>query len=346
MLQLDFRPIVALARETVNNHALETPGTYARWLWQAEGEDPRELGVNPYGCADACNILYTIGEFSCDEAIRQARIRALQNMQDPATGLFYESTHHPFHTTAHCTAALQLFDARPLYPLTAMHQYFDKDTLYNLLDGLQWKTRPWPESHIGAGVYAALVNAGEITQAFADNYFAWFWENASPDYGFWSAGTIENAAFSKEYTVDGTASMFQFMGGGFHYMFNHEYAHRPYRYPEKIVDTCIKLYKDDFLPPTFGTRADFLEADWVYSLNRALRQCRHRYAEAKALTEDFAEKYLASLQSLDLAMDDRFNDLHFLFGLLCCVAELQAALPGQILTEQPLHLVLDRRPFI
>jgi hypothetical protein len=35
-----------------------------------------------------------------------------------------------------------------------------------------------------------------------------------------------------------------------------------------------------------------------------------------------------------------------LFGAVCALAELQRALPGEIRSERPLRLVLDRRPFI
>ena len=35
-----------------------------------------------------------------------------------------------------------------------------------------------------------------------------------------------------------------------------------------------------------------------------------------------------------------------LFGYLCAFAELQQALPGSCVTDRPLKLVLDRRPFI
>ena len=46
----------------VDSHKLENEGEYARWLWQNE-KNNRELGINEYGCADAANILYTIGRF-------------------------------------------------------------------------------------------------------------------------------------------------------------------------------------------------------------------------------------------------------------------------------------------
>ena len=49
---------------------------------------------------------------------------------------------------------------------------------------------------------------------------------------------------------------------------------------------------------------------------------------------------------LDYEKDAGFNDLHALFGSVCCMAELQSALPGKIISAKPLRLVLDRRPFI
>jgi hypothetical protein len=52
------------------------------------------------------------------------------------------------------------------------------------------------------------------------------------------------------------------------------------------------------------------------------------------------------MNGIDYENDEEFNDLHMLFGAVCCLAELQMALPGKILTSKPLRLVLDRRPFI
>ena len=44
----------------VESHRL-SDGGYCRWLWDKNGS--RQLGINEYGCADAANILYTIGRF-------------------------------------------------------------------------------------------------------------------------------------------------------------------------------------------------------------------------------------------------------------------------------------------
>ena len=117
------------------------PGKYRRWLWQ-DPEQTRNLGVNAYGCADAANILYTIGHFPAEPAIRQSWVKNLQALQRPDTGEFPEGTHFILHTTAHCTAALELFDQKPLYPPKFVEQYLEKEKLYELLDGLEWVKSP------------------------------------------------------------------------------------------------------------------------------------------------------------------------------------------------------------
>jgi len=128
-------------------------------------------------------------------------------------------------------------------------------------------------------------------------------------------------------------------------MFNHEYRHMPYRYPEKIIDTELFLL-DSGQSDDFCRQIAFEEMDWLYILNRTTRQTGYKFDEAKAAIKKFADRYMPFLLKTDFEKDESFNDLHKLFGTLCCLAELQAALPGYIYTEKPLRLVLDRRPFI
>ncbi len=350
MEKLDIRNIVKAIHKTVESHKLAKEGEYARWLWQNE-KGNRELGINEYGCADAMNILYTIGEFACTPEVRKARLDALRSLQNKETGMFTEATHHTIHTTAHCAAAIELFDAKPLYPLYGLHQYLSKEGLYGLLESQDWLNNPWSESHKGAGVYAALVNAGEATPEFCENYFTWFAENADPVTGFWRKGDSDKAEYSSKWdrTVKEPMSrgpIYTYMAGAFHYLFNHEYAKMPIMYPEKMIDSCIKMYDENALPASFGKCIGFLEIDWIYCLSRAMRQTAYRYAEGKARIEDFAVKLIDYLNGLDYETHDGFNDLHALFGTVCALAELQQFLPGKIVTDKPLKLVLDRRPFI
>ena len=324
--------IIAKVQHTVDTHKI-SEGAYARYLWQ-DSKNSRKMGVNEYGCADAANILYIIGNFERDPEKRAAWINTMQQMQDPKTGLFYEGTHHTIHTTAHVIAALELFDALPLYPLTDLFQYRDKDKLYEKLDSLDWYGNPWPQSHQGAGLFAALTITRSVNAQWQDWYFDWLKEKCDPVTGISYAGRHGGDCLSHH------------LFGWFHYMFNHEYAHRAMPYPEKMIDSCIDMYKSDSLDSLFGRRCGFCEIDWVYCLNRATRQTPYRFNECKELLRDFAGKFIRFLEEVDADKDEGFNDLHMLFGAMCALAELQAALPGEITSTVPLKLVLDRRPFI
>lgn len=79
----DLRHLIHTIETSIANHNLGRPGAYRRWNWQStpqqgQKEDParltsahRDLNVNPYGCADAANILYSIGRFPAEARERQ-----------------------------------------------------------------------------------------------------------------------------------------------------------------------------------------------------------------------------------------------------------------------------------
>ena len=109
--------LIKKTEETVKKHYLGG-GAYARYLWQSK-DNSRKMGINEYGCADAVNILYSINKLPRGDE-REACLKALQSLQHEDTGLFEEHTHHFIHTTAHCIAALELFDAEPIFPQVEM----------------------------------------------------------------------------------------------------------------------------------------------------------------------------------------------------------------------------------
>ena len=67
-MTINLNPLIEMTRRTVESHRV-AEGQYSRWLWQNEKGD-RDLGVSEYGCADAANLLYTIGDFVQDPAKR------------------------------------------------------------------------------------------------------------------------------------------------------------------------------------------------------------------------------------------------------------------------------------
>jgi hypothetical protein len=208
----------------------------------------------------------------------------------------------------------------------------------HFLNELDWTRNPWSASHKGAGLYAALVLSGAAEERWQRAYFAWLWDQADPETGFFRKGCIAPLASG------GVTSLFPHLAGTFHYLFNLQYARQPLRYPEALVNTCLEIYDQRAFP--LGQSVGFAEIDWVYCLNRAVRQSGHRFQEVQVRLKEFAGRYVDYLLSLDPLTDLSLDDLHALFGAMCCLAELQQALPGLIQTEKPLRLVLDRRPFI
>jgi len=331
MEYINIDNIIEKIVHTVDKHRIGK-GEYCRYLWQ-DTANSREMGLNAYGCADAANILYTIGRFPQDTEERDAAIRAIQGKQDKETGIFIEPTHHDFHTTAQCVGALELFDAMPKYPLKAMIEY--KDKFFDALKNDPKFMHNYAYSHMGAALYSALATTESVDKEWENKYFNHFNEWCNSENGMWAY-----EPFSQEYPV-GTH-----MGEAFHYLFNYEYAKVPFPYPEKLIDSCLDMYKNNELPEQFGRWFHYIEVDWVFCLNRASRQTPHRFYEIKDTLWKFAQDYIDYLNSVNWETDDGANDLHMLFGVVCCLAELQLALPGKIHTQKPMKVVLDRRPFI
>jgi hypothetical protein len=329
-MQIDLRGFVRSAEDIVASHALGG-GAYRRW-------NRTDEGTNPYGCADAANILYTIGRFPRDPAERAGWITSLQSLQDPSTGLFEEATHHPIHTTAHCVAALELFDARPARKLVQLASLTAIPAMRDFLADLNWAADPWRASHQGAGLFAALVIVEDVDADWQSAYFEWLDAHTDSRTGLFGGQHVRPVEHS------GVASLVPHMAGSFHYLFNMQWARWPLCYPERMIDTCLHMLAEDKYP--LGRRVSFAEIDWIYCVNRALRQCSHRFADARAAIERLGRRLADFLLALDPATDEGLNDLHLLFGTLCALAELQQALPGLVRTDRPLKLVLDRRPFI
>lgn len=330
---MNIQPLIQEIKKTVRAHELDNGG-YRRYQ-SANGRPGRKMGNNEYGCADAANILYTVGAFERDPACRQELVSAIRSFQH-ADGLFDEGTHHPIHCTAHCLAALELFDAGALLPLSGLSQYKTKKGLYALLEGLDWVSNPWPAAHQGAGIYAALVLGGEVGPEWQNLYFDWLTENADPTYGIGLRGAISA----------GEKPANHHLNGWFHYLFNFAFAHRKLPNAKPATDTCLELYHNSKLGDNFTSSVSFAQIDWVYTLNRCSRQEGYRVDEATAAIRDFAGKFIPYLLGLNYETSDSWNDLHLLFGSVCALAELQNALPGEIESDYPLKLVLDRRPFI
>ena len=331
-VNLDARGFLTSTEAILRRHALGATGEFARWTL-----DPaRDRGPNAYGVSDAANLLWTLGRFPSGAPERGAWVESLYRFQEPARGSFHEPTHHAIHTTAHCIAALELFGARPAHRLVELAPLRDAAAMERFLDALDWRGAPWTESHRGAGLYAALHLAGDSTPEWEARYFAWLARECDPATGLWRYGSVPVGERA-------LGLLFPHLAGTFHYLFNCEHAKQPHPHPRALVDTCLRMRAARSYP--LARFVSFAEVDWVYCLHRAARDCG-RLGEARPALRDFAVEYLAYLDGLDPDTDAGLDDLHALFGAVSALAELQSALPGEIASERPLRLVLDRRPFL
>jgi hypothetical protein len=342
-MQLDVRGIIREARKVVAAHEGANPGEYHRILI-ATADKTIPTGINAYGCADAANILYTLDEMPRDSAERDSWVAAMQQFQNAETGLFEDGSHSQLHTTAYVLASLDFFEARAKHPLKALHPLLKKEEMAAFLDKLRWHDEPWLDSQEGAGIYTALLLNRDISREWEDWYFEWLWNEEDPATGFWRK--------DKPLPLndrDAATPIFHYLGGSFHYLFNVVYAKRPQRYPERAIDTCLTIFNDNHQPlygESFLAGISYAEIDWVYYVNRSVRQCGYRFEECQIAMQKAAEKYITYLNQLDYSNHEAFNDLHKLFGMICALSEFQQALPGQIISERPLRQVMDRRPYI
>lgn len=277
----------------------------------------------------------TPGDFPQNPNERREWIWILQSFQDSKTGIFFSESHSDYHTTAHCTAALELFDARPTYPFRFMNHLEEREGLEKFLEELDWHENPWSSSHDGAGCCSAFAIAGGVSNEWFDWYFNWLEREVDSTTGFWRKGIV--------YPADEWQGLFGSLAGGFHYYFTYEYFRLPMPYPESVIETCLLLFeKHDRL----GREIGFAEIDWIYCLSRALRQTAHQRHKALETLWEMCDRLVRTLENPTVLDSEAYNDIHSVFGTLCAVAELQRALPGSIRTPKPLKLVLDRRPFI
>ena len=328
----DLRGFIRDVRSIVERHRLGKSGEYTRWLTQ-DAKGSRDLGSTPYGCANAVNILYTIGALPQQPEERQAMVDTLRAFQQADSGLFVNPGNYETHTTAFLSGALKLLDASPLHQAHAFRKYLDRDALFAFMDAIDWPCDPWLGSHLGAGLYASMLLTGTSTDEWEDLYFRWLNENADPATGLWKRGCLSGAP------------KFHYLAATFHYVFSYEHAKRALPYPRALLDTCIRAYREgDCID--FSKEVGWADIDFAYLVARVQRRAGVRFEETQQILREIADGLIGQLLAMDPETSEKLNDLNTLFAIVCALAVLQDALPGYIRTSVPLKLVLDVRPFL
>jgi hypothetical protein len=301
-------------------------GHYAR--------EPGQQTLELYGVADMACIFYTLGKLRPTEEERTQWAAAFQVFQNPQTGWLVEKspTHNPLHNTAFALAALQLLDLTPRYPVVMGPEYADPAAFLATLD---WRKAVYTESHKGAGVGAifALVPALGTPEWFKA-YFDACDRLFDP----------HNGLMGRDKPAGGDSDQ---IGGTFHYSFLYENFNRHPPFPEARIDTVLRLQ----LPDGYWMPSNHLwmTLDAVYLMTRTLRYCPHRFEEVRATVR----RLMATLQRDVYSPEGRKKTfvghlaVHSVTAALSIAAEAQKFLGArEVVTDQPLRLVLDRRPFI
>jgi len=313
----DFEPTVRLPGGT---------GHYAR--------SPGDTATELYGVSDMACILYTLHAPRPTEKERAEWAAAFQAFQNPGTGWLIERspTHAALHNTAFALAAMELLDLAPQYPVKMGPEYGDPRAFLNTLD---WRAAVYADSHKGAGagsIYALVPALG--TPGWFEAYFAACDDLFDPNNGLMGQGKPPG----------GDADQ---IGGTFHYSFLYQHFNRQMPHPEARIDSVLRLQ----LPDGYWMASNHLwmTLDAIYLMTRTLRYCPHRFEDVRRVVR----RVMGILMSEVFSVEGRKRTftgrlaVHTVTAALSIAAEAQQFLGArEVLTEQPLKLVLDRRPFI
>lgn len=310
--------------------SVRLPGGAGRYARQ-----PGQTTPALYGVADMACTLYTIGALRPSPTQRAEWEQAFELFQNHSTGWFREKepvTLSPQHNTAFALAAMQLLDLTPRFSVKMDKEYSDPRTYLNTLN---WRTGVYSDSHKGAGIGSiyTLVPALHSTE--------WFSEYLSTCDDLFDA---KNGLMGRDKPASGDIDQ---VGGTFHYSFLYEFFNRQMPYPEKRIDTVLGLQRPDgYWSP--GNHL-WMTLDAIFLMTRTLRYCPHRFEDVQASVR----RILGVLQQDVFSPDGRkrtfskSEGVHSLTAAISIAAEAQQFLGAQeVLTDWPLKLVLDRRPFI
>jgi hypothetical protein len=301
-------------------------GRYAR----KPGESSPEL----YGVSDMACVLYTIDRLYPTEKERAEWAEVFQSFQTGPNGMLLEKspTHSPLHNTAFALAAMELLNLRPQHPVTLLPEHRDPRAF---LEGIDWEKGVYPGSHRGAGIGAVCALVPELRDPrWFESYFAACEALIDPRNGMMGRNKPAQGDFDQ-------------IGGTFHYAFLFSHFNRLMPYPEQRIDAILRLQQPDGY--WSADNRLWLTFDAMYLLTRTARYCTHRFPEVIGLVRRVTEllaRDVFSPEGRAKAFSGKLP-VHALTAAVSAAAEAQIFLGHrEVISERPLRLILDRRPFI
>lgn len=289
--------------------------------------------VDLYGVSDMAAIFYTLSRLDPTEDERRAWGRVFQSFQRDGDGLLVRRipSHDVLHNTAYALGSMELLGVRPERPVRLP---METDPAA-FLETLDWKTGVYQGSHRGAGMGAAYYLLCGPDPAWFSAYFAKCDALFDPRFGMMGRGKASGGDFDT-------------IGGTFHYGFLYETFRRTMPYAEARIDAVIALRQPDgYWHPTNRL---WLTLDALYLLTRATRVTTHRFDEVQRVVIETMRTLARDVYSADgraKTFGDAALPTHSVMAAISIAAEAQRFLGAEvIMSERPLRLVLDRRPFI
>jgi len=274
----------------------------------------------------------------------QKWIEEIQSYQDPKRGWIKEPKfnfgfHFKEHSTAYAISVLKLLKAKPKYRLRISQKLNSKKGLEKWLKKVpEWGLLLWPGSHRGGGIGSIFATLGAEYfphEKFFDWYFNWLDLRADPEVGFWRIGW--NHKFKKRLTIHE-------LGGAIHYYWIYEFMGHQIPYPERVIDSTLKLQnKLGLWDKNVSYCIDF---DAIFSLLRCCRQTDgYRKDDIKKAILKYLEYTIMTLNDKKFFFN-RYNNSHKLTGCLASIAEIYQFMPELFNLPKPWIQTIDITPWI
>lgn len=327
-ISVDLREFIRWVVDTFEP-SVRLPGGAGRYA-RTPGETVPEL----YGVADMACVLYTIDHLHPTETERAEWAREFQAFQTEPLGWLVERspTHSPLHNTAFALAAMELLNLRPARPVALKEEHRDIDAFLETID---WVGGVYPGSHPGAGIGSLCALVPELRDpAWFEAYFRQCDSLFDP----------RNGLMGRNKPAAGDLDQ---IGGTFHYAFLFSHFNRLMPHPEQRIDAILGMQQ----PEGYWSPVNrlWLTFDAMYLLTRTSRHCAYRFPEVVASVRRvmrFLADDVFSVEGRAKVLGEKLP-AHTLTAAVSAAAEAQIVLGHrEVITERPLRLVIDRRPFI
>jgi len=336
----DLRPFVSWIHDEFLPSA--KVGTGAARYAQRPGVSRASL----YGTGDAACILHTIDKLDTKASSAKEWIEELSAYQDAGSGYFVADIANlaVAHNTGFAVAALNLFDSKlvngvlPRHSLSFANPIHDWADAKLFADSLDWRSNCYEAGEILTGLAATFVNVAKVVPAT--------WLTELFDYCEKTKLNQQNGMMGVDKPAAGDKDQ---IGGTFHFDFLWASQGRRLPLPDKRATALLGLQQRNGLWDEHNPW--WLTFDGVYMLGRAQPELTEAMKKKVTTAVKLAVDTLAP-RALDAGQRkadfvDAWMGVHMLTGAVSFFAYAQQLLGREaVVTEKPLRLVLDRRPYI